>query len=131
MTYWKRIKLNKHQNDSGMLTVIEHDDNFDFDVKRVFFLSNITFGSIRGEHAHKNLKQIIIAVSGSLKITLDNGTLKEEITLIAGGDGLYVDGMVWRTMRDFSPDAVMMVLCDRVYNDDVVIRDYDEFRKNL
>lgn len=127
MSSWKKIKINTNINSTGSLSVIEQDESFDFDVKRVFFVSDVEENQIRGEHAHLELKQIIFCTSGHLSLTLDDGYKSETITLEKGKHAVYVDGLVWRTMSDFSAGSTMMVLCDRIYMHDIVIRDYNEF----
>lgn len=127
MKLWKKIKIKKNIDESGVLSVIEKDEHVDFDIKRVFFVSGVSGNDSRGKHAHKELKQVILSVSGKFKLVLDNGEYKEEFILEQGGDAIYVEGPVWRTMYEFTPDATMMVLCDRIYKDDIVVRNYSEF----
>jgi len=119
------------QEESGELGVLEYIKEFNFLVKRIFFLRNIDKKSNRGNHAHKNLKQIIICLSGSFEITLDNGLEKKVFKMDETSNCLYVDGKVWRDMKNFSKNAVMLVLCDREYRYDEVIRNYDDFLMNL
>lgn len=118
-------------DESGSLGVIEYGQQLDFVVKRVFFLRDVLHDSIRGKHAHKMLEQVIVCLSGSFTIDLDNGLEKCSIKMKADDNCLYVDGRVWREMRDFSDHTVMMVLCDREYRFDEVIRDYSLFKENL
>ena len=119
------------QEESGELGVLEYVKEFDFLVKRIFFLKNIDSKSNRGSHAHKELKQIIICLSGSFEITLDNGLQKKVFKMNEKNKYLYVDGKVWRDMKNFSKNAVMLVLCDREYRYDEVVRNYDDFLMNL
>lgn len=128
---WSLVPIQHVIDDRGCLSVIEQTVDFKFDVKRVFFVSDVTEQDTRGHHAHKELKQIIFATSGSFKIILDNGFITEEFYLEKGSNALFVDGPVWRVMSEFSNDAVMMVLCDKSYSNDIVLRDYDEFKKQL
>lgn len=124
---WKKININNYADETGVLSVIEQDDSFNFDVKRVFLVSCVKDDEIRGKHAHQELKQIIFSASGTFSIKLNDGCIEEVFSLSKNGDALLVEGLVWRTMYDFSHDAVMVVLCDRVYAEDKVIRDYDAF----
>ncbi len=126
-SFWKLISIDHIQDERGNLSVAEFGKHFDFKVERIFYLSNISKGEQRGDHAHEQLNQFILCVSGSFDIILDDGAVKENYRMSNNGKGLYVDGLVWRTMRDFTSDAVMIVLCDRIYQDDRVIRDYNEF----
>jgi dTDP-4-dehydrorhamnose 3,5-epimerase-like enzyme len=116
---------------TGDLGVIELGKDFNFNVKRVFFLSNIAKNEERGFHSHKELKQLILCLNGSFTITLDVGSQRDEIKMRADNNYLFLDGRVWREMRGFSEDAVMLVLCDREYRFDKVVRDYGKFKKNL
>ncbi|WP_445153184.1 sugar 3,4-ketoisomerase [Aeromonas hydrophila] len=124
---WQTVDLVYIQDERGCISIAEKGQQFDFDVKRIFFLSGVALGQERGHHAHEELQQIIFATSGSFTIELDDGSDRISFQLASGGQGVFVNGPVWRVMRDFSPDAVMMVLCDRVYADDKVIRSYDDF----
>lgn len=119
------------EDESGMLGVVEFAKEFDFNVKRVFFLRKIASGEQRGFHSHKDLKQLVICLSGSFVIKLDNGKEVEEVLMKADNACLYLDGRVWREMHSFSANAVMVVLCDREYQFDEVIRNYDEFKENI
>jgi dTDP-4-dehydrorhamnose 3,5-epimerase-like enzyme len=124
---WSVAVIDHIQDDRGTLSVAEFGKHFDFKIERIFYLSNIGKDEQRGDHAHEQLNQFILCVAGSFDIVLDNGKIKENYSMSNNGKGLFVDGLVWRTMSNFTSDAVMVVLCDRIYHDDRVIRDYDEF----
>lgn len=129
MISWKTVDLDHIHDERGCISIAEKGRQFDFDVRRIFFISAISPGQERGHHAHEQLQQIIFATSGSFILELDDGGERTSFHLKSGGQGVFVNGPVWRVMKKFSPDAVMMVLCDRVYADDKVIRSYDEFLK--
>jgi hypothetical protein len=116
---------------TGELGVAEIQKEFDFDIKRIFFLRRVGQGDKRGFHCHGDLKQLIICLSGSFIIKLDQGVEKTEIKMNANDNCLYLDGKVWREMHTFSNDSLILVLCDREYEKDYVIRDYNEFLENL
>lgn len=124
---WELKKISYFKENSGSLSVVEAKTSIPFEVKRVFSLNKFSNNAIRGNHAHEELKQLIICTSGSFQINLDNGFKKELITLTDSGPSLFLDGMVWRTMKKFSTNCVVTVLCDREYEFDNVIRDYDIF----
>lgn len=128
------IELEKHHSDRrGNLTVIENGSTFPFDVKRVYYLYDVPGGESRGSHAHRDLEQLIVAASGSFKVTLDDGTYKRTFFLNRPYQGLYVKPGMWRDLEDFSSGAVCMVLASDVYRADDYIRSYDAFiayRKN-
>lgn len=111
----------------GYLVALEGNKEIPFDIKRVYYIFGTKPGVTRGEHAHRSLRQVVIAVSGKCKITLDNGTMREEIWLSRPEQGLVIDTMVWRVMTDFSDDCVLLVLASEEYNPSDYIRDYDEF----
>ena len=124
------IELDKHHSDrKGNLSVVENGSTFPFDVKRVYYLYDVPGGESRGAHAHKDLSQLIIAASGSFRVTLDDGMIKRSFFLNRPYQGLYVKPGLWRDLDDFSSGAVCMVLASDVYQKEDYIRDYDEFLK--
>ena len=129
------MELDKHHSDrKGNLTVVEKGTMFPFSTKRVYYLYDVPGGASRGAHAHKTLEQLIVAVSGSFKVSLDDGTNKKTFFLNRPYQGLYVRPGLWRDLEDFSSGAVCMVLASEVYQAEDYIRDYDaflEFRSRL
>ena len=132
------IELDKHHSDrKGNLTVVENCETsisfvqgtLPFDVKRVYYLYDVPGGENRGSHAHKNLSQLIIAASGSFRVTLDDGKCKRSFFLNRPYQGLYVKPGMWRDLEDFSSGAVCMVLASEIYQTEDYIRDYNEFVK--
>lgn len=124
------IELDRHHSDrKGNLTVVENGRTLPFDVKRAYYLYDVPGGESRGAHAHRKLEQLIIAVSGSFKVTLDDGNCKRTFFLNRPYQGLYVKPGMWRDLDDFSSGAVCMVLASDVYDADDYIRSYDEFIK--
>jgi dTDP-4-dehydrorhamnose 3,5-epimerase-like enzyme len=111
----------------GSLIALEKEHNVPFDIKRVYYIFDTTDGVRRGFHAHKNLKQLAICVKGSCKFLLDDGADKNIFNLNEPTKGLYIEGLVWREMFDFSPDCVLMVLADAYYDEADYIRDYANF----
>ena len=122
------IELDKHHSDrKGNLTVVENGTMFPFSTKRVYYLYDVPGGASRGAHAHKTLEQLIVAVSGSFRVSLDDGTNKKTFFLNRPYQGLYVRPGLWRDLEDFSSGAVCMVLASEVYQAEDYIRDYDAF----
>jgi hypothetical protein len=122
------IELDKHHSDrKGNLSVVENGETLPFNVKRVYYLYDVPGGEARGSHAHKELEQLIVAVSGSFKVTLDDGKVKRSFFLNRPYQGLYVKSGMWRNLEDFSSGAVCMVLASEVYKKEDYIRDYNEF----
>lgn len=124
------IELDKHHSDrKGNLTVVENGKTLPFDVKRVYYLYDIPGGESRGAHAHKDLSQLIIAVSGAFRVTLDDGNVKRSFVLNRPYQGLYVKPSIWRDLDDFSAGAVCMVLASDIYRADDYIRSYEVFKE--
>lgn len=124
------VELDKHHSDrKGNLSVVENGVTLPFDVKRVYYLYDIPGGESRGSHAHKELEQLIVAASGSFKVTLDDGKVKRAFFLNRPYQGLLVKPGLWRDLEDFSSGAVCMVLASEVYQAEDYIRDYEEFLK--
>lgn len=124
------IELDKHHSDrKGNITVVQNGFTVPFDVKRVYYLYDVPGGESRGAHAHKNLSQLIVAASGSFRVTLDDGNVKRSFTLNRPYQGLYVKPGIWRVLDDFSSGAVCMVLASEKYDAADYIRNYDEFNE--
>jgi dTDP-4-dehydrorhamnose 3,5-epimerase-like enzyme len=113
----------------GSLIALEENHNVPFDVKRVYYIFSTKENIRRGFHAHKNLKQLAICVSGSCTFLLDDGMTKQYIELNAPTQGLLIEGLVWREMYNFSSDCVLMVLADAYYDENDYILEYDDFLK--
>ena len=113
----------------GDLTFLEGMRHVPFDIARVYFLYNVPTDSERGGHAHHDLKQVLFALSGSFRVSLDDGTSKSEVYLRNPRQGLLINRMVWREMDLFSQGAVLMVVASHRYDESDYIRDYDEFLK--
>lgn len=120
-----------HGDDRGQLVALEEFKDIPFDIRRVYYIYNTGEGVRRGFHAHKNLEQILICVSGSCRIHLDNGHETEEVLLDKPYEGLYISNDMWREMYDFTPDAVLLVLASQLYDESDYIRDYDKFLKSI
>lgn len=122
------IELDRHHSDrKGNISVVENNDTIPFEVKRTYYLYDVPGGGARGAHAHRELSQLIVAVSGSFNVTLDDGNVKRTFTLNRPYQGLYVVPGIWRDLDDFSSGAVCMVLASEPYDEADYIRDYDEF----
>lgn len=122
------IELDRHHSDrKGNISVVENGRDVPFNVKRAYYLYDVPGGESRGGHAHKELRQLIIAASGSFTVTLDDGHVKRTFTLNRPYQGLYVVPGIWRTLDDFSSGAVCMVLASEKYDAADYIRDYNEF----
>ena len=123
------IELDKHHKERGNITVVENGVTVPFDVKRIYYLYDVPGGESRGGHAHKELRQLIVAASGSFNVTIDDGNIKRTFLLNRPYQGLLVVPGIWRTLDDFSSGSVCLVLASHLYDEADYIRDYDEFLK--
>lgn len=121
------LPLQAHGDDRGSLIALEEEKNIPFTIKRVYYLFDTGQGVRRGFHAHKSLKQVAIAVRGSCRFLLDDGKEKIDLRLDHPQQGLLIESFVWREMYDFSPDCVLMVLADNLYDESDYVRDYGTF----
>ena len=113
----------------GNLSVVEGGELVPFDIKRVYYLYDVPGGTTRGGHAHRNLRQLIIAASGSFDVILDDGKKRTKYSLNRSYHGLYIPTMHWREIENFSSGAVCMVLASEHYDESDYIYDYDAFVK--
>lgn len=118
-----------HGDNRGQLISLEEGIDIPFAIRRVYYMFDTIPDVVRGKHAHKSLEQILICVSGSCKVLLDNGTEKKVVPLEKPYEGLYIANNMWREMYDFSKDAVLVVLASDFYREEDYIRNYDEFLK--
>ncbi|TFW71771.1 hypothetical protein C3Y98_06710 [Methylotenera oryzisoli] len=123
------IELPKIHEPRGNLSFVESNHHIPFAIERVYYVYDVPGGSDRGGHAHKGLHQLIIAMSGSFDITLDDGKDKKTFHLARSYYGLYVCPMIWREMDNFSSGSVLMVLASNKYSEDDYYRNYDDFMK--
>ena len=121
------IDLPKIFDPRGNLTVAEGGLTVPFDIRRAYWVYDVPGGESRGGHAHKHCVGVIIAVSGSFHVTLDNGREKKTFLLNHPYQGLLVNTGVWRTLDDFSSGAVCLVLASDPFDEADYIRDYDDF----
>ncbi|CAA6812463.1 MAG: dTDP-6-deoxy-3,4-keto-hexulose isomerase [uncultured Sulfurovum sp.] len=131
MTSYKLLDFKTLGDERGSLVAIEEGYNAPFDIKRVYYIFDTKQGVKRGFHAHRNLKQIAIAVKGSCTFVIDNGKTREEKKLISPNQGLFIEGLIWREMKRFSKDCVLLVLASEHYDESDYIRSYDKFLEEV
>jgi dTDP-4-dehydrorhamnose 3,5-epimerase-like enzyme len=125
----KIIDLPKISDPRGNLTFIEGGNHIPFDIHRVYYLYDVPGGAERGGHAHKGLHQLIIAMSGSFDVVVDDGKNKKRIHLNRSYNGLYVCPMIWRELDNFSSGSVCMVLASNKYDEEDYFRDYAQYMR--
>jgi dTDP-4-dehydrorhamnose 3,5-epimerase-like enzyme len=121
------IELPKIHDPQGNLTFVESNEHIPFGIERAYYVYDVPGGSMRGGHAHKELHQFIIAMSGSFDITLDDGKDKKTFHLARSYYGLYICPMIWREIDNFSSGSVLTCLASHKYNEADYYREYDEF----
>lgn len=132
MEAWEKptlISVPSHRNELGSLGVIEKQNVFPFEIQRIYYLFDVPGGATRGSHAHKALNQLIIPISGSFDVELDNGFSKEKFSLNSASTALTVPPGYWRTLENFSSGAAALVLASNTYDEEDYIRNYEEFVK--
>lgn len=115
-------------DDRGSLTYVEESDHLSFDISRVYYLYDFS-GEPRGNHAHRELEQVMIALNGGLDVTLDDGQSTVTVRLDDPSEGLYVPPGLWRELDEFETGTVCLVLASDPYDENDYIRDYDEFKR--
>ena len=123
------INFPKIADSRGNLSFIEENKHIPFEMKRVFYLYDVPSGETRGGHAHKFTEQVIIALSGSFDVVLDDGESRKTFFLNRPHYGLYIPQYVWRELQNFSSNSIALVLTSTVYDEQDYIRDYEVFKK--
>lgn len=121
------IEIDKHHHEKGNISVIENSVTIPFDVKRAYYLYDVPGGEARGGHGHIVLEQLIIAVSGSFNVKLNDGKVSRTFTLNRPYQGLLVVPGIWRELDDFSSGSVCLVLASHRYDEADYIRDYEKY----
>lgn len=123
----KKIKLPRISDPRGNLSFCQNDREVLFEIKRVYWIYDVPGGAIRGGHAYRKQNEMIIALSGSFDIIVNNGVSESCFHLNRSYYALYVPKMIWRSIENFSTNSVALVLTDSLYEDDDYIRNFDEF----
>ena len=123
------VELPRIPDPRGNLTFLESDVQVPFPIQRVFYLYDVPGGETRAGHAHHSLQEFFIAASGSFDVLVNDGTRVVTHSLRRSYVGLYVPGMLWRELVNFSSGSVCLVLCDQLYDADDYIRDYGEYTR--
>jgi dTDP-4-dehydrorhamnose 3,5-epimerase-like enzyme len=124
----KLLELPVIHNPQGNLTFVEGQRHVPFQIERVYYMYDVPGGATRGGHAHRALEQVIIAMSGSFEVVLDDGVDQKNVTLNRSYVGLYLPPMIWRELVNFSAGSVCMALASKYYDEADYYRDYEQFR---
>ena len=127
----KIVNLPKITEPRGNLTFVEGGRHVPFEIRRVYYLYDVPGGADRGGHAHRELRQLIVSMSGSFDVILDDGRQKQRYHLNRSYYGLYVCPMIWRELDNFSSGSVCLVLASNLYDESDYYRDYQDFLKAL
>lgn len=129
---YKLIEFTDLGDERGNLVVIEGEGmDIPFDIKRVFYIYGSDSEVVRGQHANRETEFLLVNVSGTSKVRVDNGTESEIVELNKPRMGLYIPSMLWKDMYDFSEDSVLLVLASRHYDAKEYIRNYEDYLKEL
>ena len=123
------INLPKVLDDRGNLSFFQNSDQLPFEIKRVYWIYDVPGGEQRGGHAYKDLQEVIIALSGSFDVVLNDGRQEKVFSLNRSYYGLYVPQKIWRHLENFSTNALAFIATDAFYDADQYIRDYDLFKQ--
>ena len=131
MSLLKTIDFPLLGDERGSLISLEANKQIPFQIKRVYYIYGTRMDVARGFHAHKQLQQVAVCVSGKCRMILDDGTKREELWLESPSKGLLIGDLVWREMHDFSEDCVLLVLASEHYDENDYIRSYDDFLETI
>ena len=123
----KKIDFHIIEDSRGKMIPIEYPKQLEFPIKRIYYIYDVGEKERRGFHSHNILEQVLIAVSGKVKILVKTPYDEEIVELNDPSEGLYIGPMIWREMYDFSNDAVLMVLASHEYDESDYIRDYEKY----
>lgn len=125
------VHLSKVHSREGNITSLENNKSIPFEIKRVYYLYDVPGGEERGGHAHYNLQQFVIAVSGAFDVLLDDGINKKIVHLDRPFIGVHITVGIWRELLNFSSGSVCLVLASEKYDDDDYIRNYEAFKEHF
>ena len=125
----KLINLPKIEDPRGNLTFVEENNHIPFDIKRVYWVYDVPGGEVRGGHAFKKNKEFVIALSGSFDVIIKDGKTRKKFSLNRSYYGLYIPNMLWRSLENFSTNALAITLSSSVFDASDYIRDFNKFKQ--
>ena len=123
------IRFSSFGDERGSLVPIENDKDIPFRIGRIYYIYDTAPDAVRGKHAHKDLNQVLLCLSGSCDVLLDNGKEREIVTLNTREEGIYIHGFIWREMLHFSADCDLLALVDRPYDPEDYVFDYSVVKR--
>ena len=129
LTDCRIINFPKITDARGNLSVIEENRNIPFDIKRVYYLYDVPSGATRGGHVHKKCQQIIIALSGSFTVILDDGANRTSFFLNRPHYGLYISPGIWRELENFSSNSIALSITSELFDENDYVRNYEDFKQ--
>lgn len=129
MKNYRVLDFEVHTDKRGNLTSLSNFKEIPFEIKRIYYTWDMPHEAIRGGHAHKELDEVIVCLSGSCDFVLDDGKEKVTVTLDGPNKGLYIKANLWRDFRNFSENCVVLLIASDIYKTDDYIHDYDEYIK--
>ncbi|MBK7498966.1 MAG: WxcM-like domain-containing protein [Ignavibacteriales bacterium] len=125
----KLINLPKIEDPRGNLTFVEENNHIPFDIKRAYWVYDVPGGELRGGHAFKKNKEFIIALSGSFDVVIKDGKTRKKYSLSRSYYGLYIPNMLWRSLENFSTNALAVILSSSLFDANDYLRDFNEFKQ--
>ena len=129
LTEVKLIDLPKFEDPRGNLSFIEEEKQIPFKIERTYWIYDVPGGQVRGGHAFKEQQELLVALSGSFDVVVDNGKVKQTFSLNRSYYGLYVPASLWRRLENFSTNSLALVLSSTAFDEEDYVRDYNEFLK--
>jgi dTDP-4-dehydrorhamnose 3,5-epimerase-like enzyme len=123
------IELPKILDERGNLSFFEDHKQIPFKIARTYWIYDVPGGEIRGSHAYRTLQEMIVALSGSFDVVLNDGKQEKTYTLNRSYKGLYVPNMIWRRLENFSTNSLALIVADQAYNEQEYLRDFNEFEE--
>lgn len=127
----KEIKLPKILDDRGNLSFFENGNQIPFDIQRVYWIYDVPGGEYRGGHAYKDLQEVIVALSGSFDVVLNDGKEERKYSLNRSYTGLYVPKMIWRHLENFSTNSLALIVTDKMFEEQQYIRNFEDFKNQI